>query len=157
MSKIRFYNFHGYSYIEHCPFCGNVEVDFDGKEFKCPECGAVVTFNINNDSRGLICDGPSESDEILSLWSNRKGDEPSADDLCLTAQKAVKDMYVNYHEMIMDDVWGYIEMSARLGKYECEIPVKYLENPESYEERKFKVEKKGDNYIVSWRRNVNWE
>lgn len=155
MSKIRYFSNGKYVYFEHCPFCGSVEVDFDRETFHCPDCGAVVSFDLPE--RESYCDGPSESDLIVQLWNNRRIDEITADDLCVTAQKAKKEMLVTYQRYVKEQVWSYITQSATLGKFECEISARYIDDPDSYREMKFDVEKKDNNYIISWNKDIQWD
>ena len=156
MSKIRYPSSRGhYEYFEHCPFCGSVEVDFDGKEFNCPDCGAVVSFKLP-DPDYHVCDGSSDSEEILWKWNTRSEGEMTADDLCVMAQKADRETLVVYRSEIKEEVWPYILSSAKLGKFECEIPVKYVDDLEYYTKRKFDVSRNGSNYVISWKKDIQW-
>ena len=134
MSKIRYFSWGSYEYFEHCPFCGSVAVDFDRKTFRCPDCGAVVAFELPE--REAICDGPSDSDRIVRLRNCRKGADITADDLCVMAQKTTRDDMVNYHDYVKEQVWSYIYKSATLGKFSCEIPKRYV-RVEYYRKLKF--------------------
>lgn len=156
MSKIRCFDGWGhYDYFKHCPFCGSVAVDFDYKTFHCPRCGAVVSFNLPE--REPICDGSSDSTRIIEQWNRRAEKETTAEDLCVIAQKADREDRVAYQDYIGEQVWSYIVNSATLGKYSCEIPKRYLKDIEKYKRIKFDVEENGDNYIVSWRKDVEWD
>ena len=154
MSKIRYFKWGGYEYFEHCPFCGSVAVDFDKETFRCPDCGAVVTFDLPE--RESICDGPSDADKMVRLWNNRKGEDITADDLCVIAQKAEKELIYSYQSYIQGEVWSYVVKSATIGKYECEIP-KALASPDFYREKKFDVTEKENSFIVSWKKDIKWD
>ena len=153
--KIRYFNNGSYEYFEHCPFCGSVAVDFDRKRFHCPDCGAVVTFDLPD--RKSIDDGPTDADRMIQLWNNRIGRETTADDICVIAQKADNEIMEWYQEHIMSQVWSYIVDSATLGKFECEVPERYIDNPDSYRKLKFDVRQNGDVYIISWGKDIKWD
>ena len=156
MSKIRCFDGMGhYDYFKHCPFCGSVAVDFDHETFRCPDCGAVVTFKLP--MREPICDGPADSTEIIERWNRRAGKEITAEDLCVMAQKADMEDRIVYQRHIESQVWEYIVKTATLGKYSCEIPKRYLKDVEKYRKNKFDIEEKGDIYIVSWRKDIKWD
>lgn len=154
MSKIRFFDWGSYEYFEHCPFCGSVAVDFNRKVFRCPDCGAVVTFKLPK-SEG-ICDGPTSANKLVNLWNRRDGYDITADDLCVMAQKADReDLYV-YQNYIQSEVWSYVMKSATLGKFECEIPKKFA-SPDYYREKNFDVTEKEDSFIISWKKDIKWD
>lgn len=157
MSKVRCFTGRGYyKYFEHCPFCGSVKVDFDHESFHCPDCGAVVTFDLP-EMDYPICDGETDSEKLISRWNRRVGEEITADDLCVMAQKTEREDLVNYQDYIAGQVWGYIVKSAMIGKFSCEVPAKYVKNAEKLRKKKLDVEKKGDIYIVSWRKDIEWD
>lgn len=155
MGKIRFFSNGKYIYFKHCPFCGSVGVDFLDGKFSCPDCGAVVTFDLHE--KEMICDGPTDSMKILDRWNRRARKDPTAEDLCVLAQKATKDDLVSYQKYIADEVRSYIYKSAALGKFDCEIPKRYLKDVEEYQNNGFDVKDDGDNYNISWRKDIEWD
>lgn len=155
MSKIRYFSNGKYIYFKHCPFCGSVGVDFLGDKFRCPDCGAVVTFDLPK--KDIICDGPTDSMRLLDQWNRRARKESTAEDLCVLAQKATEDNSISYQRYIADEVRSYIYKSATLSKFDCEIPKRYLKDVEEYQENGFDIKDNGDNYIVSWRKDIKWD
>lgn len=153
MSKIRYFSWGKYKYFNHCPFCGSVEVDFNSKTFSCPECGAVVTFELPK--RKPVFDGATDEEIMINLWNNREGYEDTADDMCIKAQRASKEEL--WKRVIDDKVMDLISASADLGKYECEVPIEFIDNPEEYKEKRFGIEKKDSSYIISWRKDLIWD
>jgi hypothetical protein len=147
----------GEEYFKHCPFCGSVEVDFDMKTFRCPGCGAVVTFELPRRQIDYADDRFTDTDRIAELWNRREGNSVTADDLCVKAQRVYRDQSVVYQDYIRKKVWRYIYDSAELGKPNCEIPAKLIPHPEEYKEKNFSIKREGLNYQISWDTGIEWD
>ena len=157
MSKIRYFNMGREEYFEHCPFCGSVEVDFDQTTFRCPNCGAIVTFELPRREADYADDRNTDTDRIAELWNRRGGDSITADDLCVKAQRANRDQSVIYQDYIRKKVWKYICDSAELGMSSCEIPAKLIPHPEEYKKKKFSIKRDCLNYLISWDTGIEWD
>ena len=154
MSKIRLFDWGSFEYFEHCPFCGSVAVDFDRKTFHCPDCGATVTFDLteSEDTR----DGESDVKRIVQLWNKRARNQITADDLCVMAQKVSKEKLNVFRREVESEIWSYVVKSARIGKFECELPKEFA-SPDYYRKLKFDVTEKEDSFIVSWKKDIKWD
>ena len=153
MSKLSWFS-RGYNIsFSNCPFCGSVDVDFNGDEFNCPDCGAVVRFRLPENLERPICDGPSDSEKYIRLWNERKGEEITVNDIYAIAKATVDDPYSFHRRDTLREVWKYINDSADFGKFYCEIPVEFIEDPDYFKEKGFVLEKRGHNWFISWARD----
>ena len=88
MSKIRYFSNGKYIYFKHCPFCGSVGVDFLGDKFRCPDCGAVVTFDLPkkdieyleepymaHNLVGVIADNKVSASDNEKVWAKHTKDK----------------------------------------------------------------------------------